>query len=271
MFSGVAKTSPQNLDLGHSRHHQTPNVRPGSHSVLSSDWSNSTSGGIPRAQTKNTRALNTLTFGAGLKPGRSPSGDKDYSCNTSLPAPPARMKSGPPPPPHELLSLQQSSNSNICPLMQSPVVSNVTKTPPTGYNPNNKFTQQHSRKGSPPSRNLLPTHSRNTIDVGMRSLEVNSSSNDNSRNMPLCSGKQTFLLSKDVFNALNKNPVSALNELVQKNGMTIEFEKLNESRSQRNKFTVAVNISGKLYDAVTASNMKDARRDAADAALRVCT
>lgn len=82
-------------------------------------------------------------------------------------------------------------------------------------------------------------------------------------------GSQTFLLSSDVFNALNKNPVSALNELVQKNGKTVEFVKLCESRSHKNKFTVAVKISGKMYDAVSASNMKDARREAADVALRV--
>lgn len=76
------------------------------------------------------------------------------------------------------------------------------------------------------------------------------------------------ILSHETFNALNKNPVSSLNELAQKNGLEVTFEVLNEGRGHKNKFTVAAKIGDQLYDAVAASNMKDARRDAADAALR---
>ncbi|XP_066921097.1 double-stranded RNA-specific adenosine deaminase-like [Clytia hemisphaerica] len=89
-------------------------------------------------------------------------------------------------------------------------------------------------------------------------------------NTPLITPPKTdFMVSADIFNALNKNPVSALNELCQKNGRTVSFDLVAENRfNQKNKFTVAANVSGRMYDAVTASNMKDARREAADVALK---
>jgi len=77
------------------------------------------------------------------------------------------------------------------------------------------------------------------------------------------------MISADVFNALNKNPVSALNELAQKNGVSISFELLCESKSNQSRFTVAAMVDGRMYDAVSAPNMKEAKREAADAALKV--
>ena len=82
-------------------------------------------------------------------------------------------------------------------------------------------------------------------------------------------GNPSQFLTCDTFNALSKNPVSALNEMAQKNGVQVTFEVLNEGRGHRSKFTVAAKVGDRMYDAVTSSNMKDARRDAADAALRV--
>ena len=81
--------------------------------------------------------------------------------------------------------------------------------------------------------------------------------------------KTNFMVSADVFNALNKNPVSALNELAQKNGVSISLELLCESKSSKSRFTVAAMVDGRMYDAVSAPNMKEAKRDAADAALKV--
>eukprot|EP00112_Aurelia_sp_Birch-Aquarium-sp1_P005980 Seg1670.10 transcript_id=Seg1670.10/GoldUCD/mRNA.D3Y31 product="Double-stranded RNA-specific adenosine deaminase" protein_id=Seg1670.10/GoldUCD/D3Y31 len=75
-------------------------------------------------------------------------------------------------------------------------------------------------------------------------------------------------LSSVTFAALNKNPVSAINEYAQKNGMPITFDLLYEGKGGQNKFLVAVNMNGKMYNAVSAGNMKDARREAADVALR---
>ena len=75
-------------------------------------------------------------------------------------------------------------------------------------------------------------------------------------------------LSSVTFAALNKNPVSAINEYAQKNGIPITFELLYEGKGGQNKFLVAVNMNGKMYNAVSAGNMKDARREAADVALR---
>lgn len=72
------------------------------------------------------------------------------------------------------------------------------------------------------------------------------------------------VLSSVAYAAINKNPVSALNEYVQKNKMELSFETL----SQRPTFAVAAKINGKLFPAANARNMKDARREAADVALR---
>ena len=82
-------------------------------------------------------------------------------------------------------------------------------------------------------------------------------------------GNPSQFLSCNPFNALNKNPVSALNETAQKNGAQVTFEVLSEDRGYRSKLTVAAKVGDRMYDSVTSSNMKDARRDAADAALRV--
>ena len=79
---------------------------------------------------------------------------------------------------------------------------------------------------------------------------------------------QLHMLSGATFDALNKNPVSALNELAQKNGKEVTFEILNQGKGFKNKFTVAAKVGERMFDAVCASNMKDARRDASDAALR---
>lgn len=72
------------------------------------------------------------------------------------------------------------------------------------------------------------------------------------------------VLSSVAYAAINKNPVSALNEYVQKNKMELSFETL----SQRPTFAVAAKINGKLFPAANARNMKDAKREAADVALR---
>ena len=84
---------------------------------------------------------------------------------------------------------------------------------------------------------------------------------------PIPSGSSKDLpdvLSSVAYAAINKNPVSALNEYVQKNRMELSFKTL----SQRPTFAVAAKINDKLFPAANARNMKDARRDAADIALR---
>lgn len=72
------------------------------------------------------------------------------------------------------------------------------------------------------------------------------------------------LLSSDAYAAINKNPVSALNEYVQKNKMELTFQTVSQGRA----FAIAAKINGKLFPAAEARNMKDARREAADVALR---
>ena len=72
------------------------------------------------------------------------------------------------------------------------------------------------------------------------------------------------VLSSDAYAAINKNPVSALNEYVQKNKMELTFQTVSQGRA----FAIAAKINGKLFPAAEARNMKDARREAADVALR---
>lgn len=75
-------------------------------------------------------------------------------------------------------------------------------------------------------------------------------------------------LSSITFAALNKNPVSAINEYAQKNQMALSFELLHEAQGGPNRFLMAVKLNERMYNAVAAGNMKDARKEAADVALR---
>lgn len=75
-------------------------------------------------------------------------------------------------------------------------------------------------------------------------------------------------LSSLTFSALHKNPVSALNEYAQKNQIPFSYELLHERSGGPRRFLVAVQLDGKMYNAVSAANMKDARKEAADVALR---
>ena len=80
---------------------------------------------------------------------------------------------------------------------------------------------------------------------------------------------QTQALSKVVHSAINQNPVSALNEYAQRNRLDLKFEVINEGRSfNKPPFTIAAVLGGKMYPPATASNTKDARREACDMALR---
>ena len=77
------------------------------------------------------------------------------------------------------------------------------------------------------------------------------------------------LLSRVAYAAMNKNPVSALNELAQKNRKDVTFELVSQSRGNRPLFTVAAKVGDDIFPPITASNMKDAKREAADMALRM--
>ena len=81
---------------------------------------------------------------------------------------------------------------------------------------------------------------------------------------PASSNSLPDALSSDAYAAINKNPVSALNEYVQKNKMELTFQTVSQGRA----FAIAAKINGKLFPAAEARNMKDARREAADVALR---
>ncbi|EDO49999.1 predicted protein [Nematostella vectensis] len=76
-------------------------------------------------------------------------------------------------------------------------------------------------------------------------------------------------LSREAYAAINKNPVSALNEYAQKNRMEVAFEVVKDGRNfNRPPFTMFARVGPHRFPSATSSNMKDARREAADMALR---
>ncbi|XP_065051383.1 double-stranded RNA-specific adenosine deaminase-like [Rhopilema esculentum] len=86
--------------------------------------------------------------------------------------------------------------------------------------------------------------------------------------LPVQSSEPSKEFSEISFTALSKNPVSAINEFAQRNQQPISFEILHEGKGGKNRFLVAVKLNGRMYDAVSAPNIKEARREAADVALR---
>ena len=70
------------------------------------------------------------------------------------------------------------------------------------------------------------------------------------------------------FTSINKNPVSAFNNYAQKNKSEATFEIISQKTFGKPSFTVAAKLGQRMFTAVTASNMKEAKRQAADVALR---
>ena len=70
------------------------------------------------------------------------------------------------------------------------------------------------------------------------------------------------------FTSINKNPVSAFNNYAQKNKSEATFEIVSQKTFGKPSFTVAAKLGNRKFTAVTASNMKEAKRQAADVALR---
>lgn len=72
-------------------------------------------------------------------------------------------------------------------------------------------------------------------------------------------------LSDEAFSALNKNPVSVLNEFAQTRGLPCTFEVIaSGGPAHRLKLEMAAKVGGRLFPPVMASNKKDGRREAAD-------
>ena len=88
------------------------------------------------------------------------------------------------------------------------------------------------------------------------------------RSDPSTQSGSAQVLNKVTFSAINKNPVSTLNEYAQKNNMAVTFELIRQGRGNRPCFEMAAKVGSRLFPSVTASNTKDARREAADLALR---
>ena len=70
------------------------------------------------------------------------------------------------------------------------------------------------------------------------------------------------------FTSISKNPVSAFNNYAQKNRSEATFEIISQTTFGKPSFTVAAKLGQRMFTAVTAGNMKEAKRQAADVALR---
>ncbi|XP_046859187.1 double-stranded RNA-specific adenosine deaminase-like [Xenia sp. Carnegie-2017] len=79
------------------------------------------------------------------------------------------------------------------------------------------------------------------------------------------SSKEFF---EDCFTSINKNPVSALNNFGQKHKCVVTFETISQKTFGKPSFTIAAKVGERRFTAVTASNIKEAKRQAADVALR---
>lgn len=142
-------------------------------------------------------------------------------------------------------------------------------------NPDTATIKRHNPSKSQDivSGGSMPSHSVHEMSYDMATAQESSTSRPSSVPWSLESspkgyqGRQNDLpdvLSSVAYAAMNKNPVSALNEYVQKNRMDLTFETL----GTRPTFAVAAKINGKLFPAANARNLKEAKREAADLALR---
>ena len=177
-------------------------------------------------------------------------------------------------PPAWKLSTSNSSTSSFQSSQNTQRLSDIVRG--SGYHP-----EAHNRESSQPEPrpNFYDSNPRarqfswpgeeetepaKSLDVGLSTDRHSLTSQSTSM-----TGAQTQCeLSGMVFTALNKNPVSAINEYAQRSHTPISFELIHEGKSKDNRFVVAVKLGDRMYNAVAAGNMKDARKEAADVALR---
>lgn len=74
----------------------------------------------------------------------------------------------------------------------------------------------------------------------------------------------------DLINYLNKNPISGLLEYARSKGFAAELKQIDQSGPPHDpKFVYQAKVGGRWFPSVTASSKKQAKQEAADAALRV--
>ena len=133
---------------------------------------------------------------------------------------------------------------------------------PPGPRPNLYDPNSRARQLSWPGEE--DTHPAKSLDVGLSADRHSMMSQSTS----MTEAQTHCELSSMTFTALNKNPVSAINEYAQRSHTPLSFELIHEGKSKENRFVVAVKLGDRMYNAVSAGNMKDAKKEAADVALR---
>ena len=137
--------------------------------------------------------------------------------------------------------------------------SNSQKIPPQNSQP--KFPP--ASKASGPQRVLTPTSSQTS--PWSAPPPMTSSPPKALANAPPSDPKGFFEAS---FMSINKNPVSALNNYAQKNKTKVTFVVVSQKMLGKPSFTIAAKVGNRTFPPATASNTKEARRQAADIALR---
>lgn len=148
----------------------------------------------------------------------------------------------------------------------TPTNSNLQKINPALKRENQmpkSFQQLNPVKASKP-QSLSPPNRHQALSSNALS-HVNSSHTQSQASVSPSDSQGFFEVS---FASINKNPVSALNNLAQKNKAEATFEVISQKMVGKPSFTVAAKVGNRTFTPVTAGNMKEAKRQAADVALR---
>ncbi|XP_074660580.1 uncharacterized protein LOC141913040 [Tubulanus polymorphus] len=116
-----------------------------------------------------------------------------------------------------------------------------------------------------PNRRVSPPVSDDGSSAG--GFRASTAMGLNSDNMG--SSNASAMLNSNTFNLMNKSPISALTEFAQSRRLKLDISVIGHSGPSHNpRFQMQVTIGTRRFAPLIASNKKDGRREAADAALR---
>ena len=162
------------------------------------------------------------------------------------------------------------------------IITKVVESPPTWklcQGPTKAYPEHHSNSRKTLSQNLQPKFPAASKTSGpQRVLKPSSQTSPWSAPPPTTSSPPKALANappldptgffEASFTSINKNPVSALNNHAQKNKTEATFVVVSQKMLGKPSFTIAAKVGNRTFPPATASNTKEARRQAADIALR---
>ena len=271
MHQGPLPTSSQkhmqysNIPLSHQNkhtiHHPSNVTTPNSQNATPSTWSpsNQTTPILPNQQVPQTQMTRNLT--TTTKPSAEQSTESKIinflksqgrPCNTGS----IRLSVG--------AATKKEINPILYSMQRKGTITKIQESPPTW-----KLCQE-SAVTSP----LISIQKPLTQSLGSGGLRTSNSQASSHIQSPTTPPKSTSVSSstKEFFEAcftsINKNPVSALNNYAQKNKTEASFEIISQKTIGKPSFTVAAKLGSRQFTPMTGSNMKEAKRQAADVALR---